>query len=53
MFHKESQREALEARGYKAREAWRAEACWNSTVSTAKAKARLAYANKARRLNHA
>jgi hypothetical protein len=35
MFHKGSQREASEARGYKAREAWRAEAYLNSTVSTA------------------
>jgi hypothetical protein len=35
MFHKGSKREASEARGYKAHEAWRAEAYLNSTVSTA------------------
>jgi hypothetical protein len=35
MFHKGPQREASEARGYKAREAWRAEAYLDSTVSTA------------------
>jgi hypothetical protein len=35
MFHRGPKREASEARGYKAREAWRAEAYLNSTVSTA------------------
>jgi len=34
MFRKGSEREASEARGYEAREAWRAEAYLNSTVST-------------------
>ena len=35
IFHQGSQREASEARGYKAREGWRAEAYLDSTVSTA------------------
>jgi uncharacterized protein with HEPN domain len=35
IFHKGSKREASEARGYKAREGWRAEAYLDSTVSTA------------------